>query len=83
MKRRDFLKFTSAASVVTWVSPAGIFQSYTPSGAENIAGLKEGFLAPPDSARTHAFWFWMNGNITKSGIIRDLEAIKAAGVAVS
>ena len=80
MKRRDFLKFTSAASVVTWVSPAGIFQSYKPSGAENIAGLKEGFLAPPDSARTHCFWFWMNGNISKSGITRDLEAIKAAGV---
>jgi len=80
MKRRDFLKFTSAASVVTWVSPAGIFQSFTPSGGENIAGLKEGFLAPPDLARTHCFWFWMNGNISKSGITRDLEAIKAAGV---
>jgi hypothetical protein len=80
MKRRDFLKLTSAASVVTLVSPAGIFQSYTPSGTANIAGLKAGFLSPPDSARTHTFWFWMNGNITKAGITSDLEAIKAAGV---
>ena len=80
MKRRNFLKLTSATGIITIVSAKGIFQSCSSSSSSNIAGLKEGFLSPPDSARTHTFWFWMNGNITKSGITSDLEAIKAAGV---
>ncbi len=42
--------------------------------------LEQGFLNPPDSARPHTWWHWMNGNITKEGITADLEGMKRAGV---
>ena len=42
--------------------------------------LEAGFLNPPDSARPHTWWHWMNGNITREGITADLEAMKRIGL---
>jgi len=42
--------------------------------------LETGFLNPPDSAKPHTWWQWMNGNITKEGITADLEAMKQIGL---
>jgi hypothetical protein len=41
--------------------------------------LEKAFLEPPDTARPRVLWMWMGSNITKDGITRDLEALKAAG----
>ncbi|MCK6475444.1 MAG: hypothetical protein L6Q35_01280, partial [Phycisphaerales bacterium] len=42
--------------------------------------LEKGFTSPPDSAKPHTWWHWMNGNITAEGITLDLEAMKAVGL---
>ena len=42
--------------------------------------LAKGFKNPPDAARSHTFWMWMNGNVTKEGITVDLEAMKGVGI---
>lgn len=42
--------------------------------------LEEGFNNPPDSAKPQTWWHWMNGNITKTGITADLEAMKEIGL---
>lgn len=42
--------------------------------------LEQGFRQPPDSAKPHTWWHWMNGNITREGITADLEAMKRVGV---
>ena len=42
--------------------------------------LEEDFLNPPDSAKPHTWWHWMNGNITRQGITADLEAMKRVGL---
>ena len=34
--------------------------------------LFRGFENPPESARPHVWWHWMNGNITQEGIKLDL-----------
>ncbi len=38
------------------------------------------FHAPPASARPWVFWFWINGNISRQGITKDLEAMKRVGI---
>jgi len=53
------------------------------SGALAMAAdndLEKGFVQPPDSARPHTWWHWMNGNITKEGITADLEAMARVGI---
>jgi hypothetical protein len=36
------------------------------------------FKNPPRQARPRTYWIWMNGNITKEGITKDLEYMKRA-----
>ena len=48
--------------------------------AESSDPLAVGFLSPPDSARPHTWWHWMNGNVTKEGITADLEAMQRVGI---
>lgn len=42
--------------------------------------LDEQFRDPPASARPRVWWHWMNGNITKDGIAKDLAWMKAVGI---
>lgn len=41
--------------------------------------LESGFIDPPREARLRAYWWWLNGNVTKAAITRDLEQMKAKG----
>jgi len=41
--------------------------------------LKQEFQFPPNSARIRAYWWWLNSNVTKDGITKDLEAMEANG----
>lgn len=41
--------------------------------------LLEGFRAPPESAKPRIWWHWVNGNVSREGIVKDLEAIAEAG----
>jgi hypothetical protein len=43
------------------------------------SGLEAGFRNPPPSARLRCYWWWLNGNVTKQSITRDLEQMKAKG----
>jgi len=42
--------------------------------------LAEAFQQPPPSARPWVYWMWMDGNLTKTGITADLEAMRKAGI---
>jgi len=41
--------------------------------------LEGGWQNPPNEARLHAYWWWLNGNVTKASITHDLEEMKAKG----
>jgi hypothetical protein len=42
--------------------------------------LKAGFLAPPQAAKPRVWWHWMNGNVTKDGIKKDLDWLNRVGI---
>jgi hypothetical protein len=44
------------------------------------SSLDAGFVNPPNSAKPHTWWHWINGNISKAGITADLEAMKKIGI---
>ncbi len=50
------------------------------AAAEARDELAEAFRTPPAEARPLTWWHWLNGNITRDGITRDLEAMKQAGL---
>ena len=59
---------------LTWLGLA------IPAAAASPDLLESGFLNPPASARPQTWWHWMNGNITKTGLAADLEAMKRIGL---
>jgi hypothetical protein len=44
------------------------------------AALEDAFRDPPNEARPRVWWHWMNGNITKDGIAKDLAWMKRVGI---
>jgi hypothetical protein len=63
---------------------AGVLGLSTGPGARLGEGaddpLEAGFANPPKEARPRVWWHWMNGNITKEGIKRDLEWMQRVGI---
>ena len=50
-----------------------------PMASAAWADLARGFANPPRSAGIRCFWWWLNGNVTREAITRDLEEMKAKG----
>ncbi len=48
--------------------------------ASTASELEKGWADPPQSARTRVWWHWMNGNITKDGLQKDLEWMDRIGL---
>ena len=39
--------------------------------------LKENFKSPPTNYGVNCWWWWLNGNVTREAITKDLEAMKS------
>lgn len=52
----------------------------TGSASPSTDPLEQGFHTPPDSARPRVWWHWMNGNVSKDGIAKDLAWMKRVGI---
>jgi len=46
----------------------------------SLRQLEEGFRTPPDSVQIGVYWYWINNNISKDGVVKDLEAMKKVGI---
>jgi hypothetical protein len=42
--------------------------------------LENQFALPPANTQPRCYWYWMDGQISKAGITRDLEAMKRVGI---
>jgi hypothetical protein len=51
----------------------------TGSVAGTQESLESGFLNPPPAYGIRCWWWWLNGNVTREAITRDLEEMKAKG----
>jgi hypothetical protein len=47
---------------------------------ETADSLRAGFADPPNGARPRVWWHWMNGNVTKDGIAKDLAWMQSVGI---
>ncbi len=52
----------------------------SPVVAAEPDAVAAGFANPPQSARPRVWWHWMNGNITKEGIQKDLDWMARVGI---
>lgn len=62
--------------VATFISVASFSQ--VKDASKDI--VYAGFQTPPNTAKPRVWWHWMNGNITKDGIEKDLEWMHRVGI---
>ena len=42
--------------------------------------LESGFIMPADTMQTSVYWYWISDNVSEEGVIKDLYAMKKAGI---
>jgi hypothetical protein len=42
--------------------------------------LEDGFKNPPEETKPYCYWYWLNGDISKDGITKDLENMARMGI---
>ncbi len=42
--------------------------------------LETAFVTPPESVQTAVYWYWISGNISREGVVKDLYSMKEAGI---
>src|ERR1044072_9502427 len=58
----------------------GYGQEFRSNVRGQFPDIQDGFLNPPDSVKVSAFYYWVNNHISKEGVVRDLRAMKEAGI---
>lgn len=48
--------------------------------SSNFKAVETGFISIPDAVQTSVYWYWISGNISKEGVVKDLEAMKKVGI---
>ncbi|HWZ01953.1 MAG TPA: glycosyl hydrolase, partial [Mucilaginibacter sp.] len=46
----------------------------------SFGAVETSFINIPDSVQTSVYWYWISGNISKEGVVKDLEAMKKVGI---
>jgi hypothetical protein len=62
------------------LSAAAVFISAQLPAAEVGQALERGFVQPPDVAKPHAYWLWLNGHVDLPSATRELRAMKESGI---
>ncbi|GAA4814765.1 glycosyl hydrolase [Litoribaculum gwangyangense] len=48
--------------------------------SQNFNNIKSNFINPTDDNTIWCYWYWINDDISREGITKDLEAMKKAGI---
>lgn len=62
------------------VALAAAFGCGVAAAAAPADGLQQRFEHPTQSAKPRVWWHWIDGNVTRTGITRDLEWMKRVGI---
>ena len=69
-----------ALFAATALTAAPLLAQEAPAPASAAPSLEEQFQNPGNAARPRVWWHWMNGNITKDGIAKDMDWMSRVGI---
>lgn len=80
MKVSTFIAFFIVCSLTANAQKKESPNGFTIPSFHPSRNLEAEFIAPPDYAQPRVFWWWLEGNISKEGILHDLSEMKKAGI---
>ena len=75
MNKLRFIYVITCLTVCCIISCADKQQTFV-----SIDKIEAGFKTIPSSVQTSVYWYWINGNISKEGVVKDLYAMKEVGI---
>lgn len=78
MKGKLILNFTFAG--LTLLALTGLNTGTQKTKNNRFSEIEAGFKTIPDSIQTGVYWYWISDNISKEGVVKDLQAMKKAGI---
>jgi hypothetical protein len=63
-----------------FIMTIAVFAIVLPGCSGDSSTMEQGFISPPDSIRTGVYWYWINDNISKEAVVKDLQSMKEAGI---
>jgi len=72
--------YKSLRTVLIFIIIIAFNSSAHSQSSNGIDQLESGFKNPPDSSRPGVYWYFMDGNLSKKGMTKDLEYMKKAGI---
>ena len=75
-----FGEISGAGEPAPLSSPWGLSMTYKIHSCTYRENWEASFLNPPHSARPYVWWHWINGNITRDGLRKDLEWMSRIGI---
>lgn len=79
----DTIKLTSINSKeITSLAAAVIILLFTTLSctSQSTNDLKEAFKNPPDTSMPGVYWYFMDGNLSREAMTKDLESMKELGI---
>ncbi|MDR2286901.1 MAG: glycoside hydrolase family 2 [Prevotellaceae bacterium] len=64
-------------TIITSIALSAILMS---GCSDKFSTIEKGFVSPPDSVRIGVYWYWINDNISKEAVVKDLQSMKEAGI---
>lgn len=81
---RPGLSLATILATTTLLCPVAFAESpplaRVPAAAASEDSLEQQFQDPPMEARPRVWWHWVNGNVTKDGIAKDLAWMRRVGI---
>jgi len=80
--KNQFLKYRIGNTLlVILLINISVCYSHPPTSLKStFSQIESGFKTIPDTVLTSVYWYWMSDNISKEGVVKDLNAMKRAGI---
>lgn len=75
----NYLRFSFFLFLLLPISPLSRAQNASVNTKTSSVDPLQLFIDPPEAAKPGVLWMWMGANLSKKGIIKDLEALKEEG----
>jgi len=64
----------------TWLAAMMMLLGGSAFAQDSIGTVEQKFKNTPESQKLAVYWYWMNGNMSKDGVVKDLQSMKAVGI---
>ncbi len=66
--------------ILTGLAALAAFSCAPTGSGDNMQTMEENFRQTPQDQPIAVYWYWMDGNISEEGVVKDLQAMKKAGI---